>query len=69
MRELIRKKVKGASHSATGFVLSQLPDFKSGQGFNCKVAWDAESLKEAESFSYKDLADEHSNDIELVTEE
>ncbi len=63
------KKVKGVKRSATGYVTSQVPDFKSGEGFMCKVAWDATSFKEAEAIPEKDLADEHSNDIELATRE
>lgn len=68
IRELIGKKVKGVSHSATGYVTSQIPDFKSGEGFMCKVAWDTTSLKEAEGIPERDLADEHSNEIELAEE-
>lgn len=69
VRELICKKVKGVSHSSMGFVISQLPCFKSGKGFVCKVAWDVTTLKEAQSLPEDYHSDEHSDDIELVSEE
>ena len=68
MRELKGKKVKGVSHSATGYVLSQVPDFKSGKGFKLMIAWDVDSLIEAEKTLESDLVTEHSDDVLLVEE-
>ena len=69
LRELKGKKVKGKNHKSIGFVVSQIPDFKTGLGFVCRVAWDVSSIQEAESLPEKYLQEEHSDYIELVCEE
>lgn len=47
-RNLVGLRVMGRNHSGIGFIVSQIPDFSSGIGFQCKVAWDTESLSEAQ---------------------
>ena len=69
LRELKGKKVKGNNHKSVGFVVSQIPDFKTGLGFVCRVAWDVSSLQEAVSLPETYLQEEHSDYIELVCEE
>lgn len=69
MRELYGKKVNGLSHKSFGFVVSQIPDFRSGEDFMCKVAWDVSSYREAESLPEKYLQEEYSDEIVLVEED
>ena len=66
MQNFCNKKVESLSGLKVGYVVSQIPDFATGVGFQLHVAWGVSNLLDAQSLPPSELSVEYCSTVTLV---